>query len=116
MDDIGSTSTLKACHQTVTKCLVTADALANALNERKHWTKLGLSKYAAQAAERAGESAGDLGLSRNVRDVAAIGSTLWPEDHKERHILNIAFLTGQASPRDPEKGEILDSECPDSGR
>jgi hypothetical protein len=36
-----------------------ADALANVFSERKHRTKLGLSKYAAEAAERAGESDGD---------------------------------------------------------
>jgi hypothetical protein len=57
-------------------------------------TKLGLSKYAAEAAERAGESDGDLTLSRQVRDVAAVHSTLWPEDHNERGILNVGILTG----------------------
>src|SRR5215469_3023428 len=39
-----------------------ADALATVLSERKERSKLGLSKYAAEAAERAGESDGDLGL------------------------------------------------------
>ena len=57
-------------------------------------TKLGLSKYAAEAAERAGESDGDLHLSRNVRDVAAVHSSLWPEDHNERGILNLNVLAG----------------------
>jgi len=57
-----------------------AHALANVLSERKRRTKLGLSKYAAEAAERAAQSDGDLALSRNVRDVVMIGSTLWPED------------------------------------
>jgi hypothetical protein len=75
-----------------------ADALANVLSERKHRTKLGLSKYAAEAAERAGESDGDLTLSRNVRDVAAVGSTLWPEDHNERGILNLDILIGTIRP------------------
>src|SRR4029077_3742747 len=55
-------------------------SLVAILGERKHRTKLGLSKYAAEAAERAAESDGDLRLSRNVRDVTAIHSTLWPED------------------------------------
>ena len=67
-------------------------SLAAILSERKDRTKLGLSKYAAEAAERAGESDGDLGLSRNVRDVAAVHSTLWPEDHNERGILNLNVL------------------------
>jgi len=72
-----------------------AHALANVLSERKHRTKLGLSKYAAEAAERAGKSDGDLHLSRNVRDVAAVHSTLWPEDPNERGILQIGILTGE---------------------
>ena len=72
-----------------------ADALANVFSERRDRTKLGLSKYAAEAAERAGESDGNLALSRNVRDVAAVHSTLWPEDHNERGILNLDILTGK---------------------
>jgi len=69
-------------------------SLAAILGERKHRTKLGLSKYAAEAAERAAESDGDLHLSRNVRDVAAVGSSLWPEDQYERGILNLHVLAG----------------------
>ena len=72
-----------------------AHALANVLSERKHRTKLALTKYVVEASERAGESDGDLRLSRNVRDVTAVHSTLWPEDHNERGILNIAIVTGQ---------------------
>jgi len=71
-----------------------AETLAVTLSERKHRTKLGLSKYAAEAAERAAESNGDLELSRNVRDVVMIGSTLWPEDQYERGILNLNVLAG----------------------
>jgi hypothetical protein len=71
-----------------------ADALANVFGERKRRTKLGLSKYAAEAAERAADSDGDLALSRNVRDVVVIGSTLWPEDQYERRILNLNVLAG----------------------
>ena len=85
-----------------------ADALANVFSERKHRTKLGLSKYAAEAAERAGESDGDLNLSRNVRDVAAVHSTLWPEDHNERGILNLGVLIGTTPPTPSRK-------CQDSG-
>jgi hypothetical protein len=89
------------------------------LSERKERTRLGLSRYAAEAAERAGESEGDLALSRNVRDVAAVGSSLWPEDHNERGILNVAVLTGQVNVWDaktgvicsgPDKGERVDVE------
>jgi hypothetical protein len=91
-----------------------ADALANVFSERKHRTKLGLSKYAAEAAERAGESDGDLGLSRNVRDVAAVHSTLWPEDHNERGILNLAVLTHQVNVYDAKTGLCVDG--PDKGK
>jgi hypothetical protein len=84
-----------------------AESLAVILSERKHRTKLGLSKYTAEAAERAGESDGDLHLSRNVRDVAAVHSTLWPEDHNERGILNIGVLTGAIPVYDAETGEVI---------
>jgi hypothetical protein len=77
-------------------------SIASILNDRKDRTRLGLSKYAAEAAERAGESDGDLGLSRNVRDVAAVHSTLWPEDHNERGILNLGVLIGTIRP-EPSK-------------
>jgi hypothetical protein len=71
-----------------------ADALANVFSERKRRAKLGLSKYTAEAAERAAESDGDLRLSRNVRDVVAVHSSLWPEDQYERGILNLNVLAG----------------------
>jgi hypothetical protein len=73
-----------------------ADALANVFSERKHRTKLGLA------------------LSRNVRDVAAVHSTLWPEDHNERGILNLAVLTGQVNVWDAETGVIKPG--PDAGK
>jgi hypothetical protein len=69
-------------------------SLAGILSERKDRSKLGLSKYAAEAAERAGESDGDLALSRNGRDVAAVGSSLWPEDQNKSTILNLGVLIG----------------------
>jgi hypothetical protein len=78
-----------------------AHALANVLSERKHRTKLGLSKYAAEAAERAGESDGDLDLSRSVRDVAAVHSTLWPNQPETNQILNIGILIGNSRPKAP---------------
>jgi hypothetical protein len=89
-------------------------SIASILNERKERTKLGLSKYAAEAAERAADSDGDLALSRNVRDVAAVHSTLWPEDHNERGILNLAVLTGQVNIWDDKTG-IIDH-GPDKGQ
>ena len=76
-----------------------ADALATVLSERKERSKLGLSKYAAEAAERAGESDGDLRLSRKVRDVAAVHQTVWPEQHQE-NILTLSVLNAVKIVRD----------------
>jgi hypothetical protein len=90
-----------------------ADALANVLRECKHRTKLGLSKYAAEAAERAGESDGDLGLSRNVRNVAAVHSSLWPEETGNKPLLSIGILTGQYQPTEaPKQVEAREVESP----
>jgi hypothetical protein len=74
-----------ACYPTVGSLLTMSDmqgGRANALSECKHRSKLGLSLYTATAAERAAESGGDLRLSRNVRDVAAV-------------LLCIGILTGE---------------------
>src|SRR5262249_40297552 len=76
-----------------------ADALASVLNERKERSKLGLSKYAAEATERARESDGDRRLSRKERDVAAVHSTLWPEQHQE-NILTLSVLNAVKVVRD----------------
>jgi hypothetical protein len=55
-------------------------SLASILNERKERTKLGLSKFAAEAAEEAGQHPNKLGIAAKVRDVSAIHSSLWPEE------------------------------------
>jgi hypothetical protein len=85
-----------------------AESLAVLMSERKDRTKLGLSKYAAEAAEQAGESDGDLRLSRNVRDVAAVHSTLWPEDHNDRGILNLNVLCAVKTVREDRDKEVSD--------
>jgi hypothetical protein len=79
-------------------------SLAAILGERRDRAKLGLSKYTAEAAEEAAESGGDLRLSRNVRDVAAVHSTLWPEVQREE-ILSLALLTGQVEIRDAREAD-----------
>jgi len=71
------------------------------LSERKDRTKLGLSKYAAEAAEQAAEHRDKLEIARKVKDVASVHSTLWPEKQgAQTHILNLALLTGKVSPLD----------------
>ena len=77
-----------------------AQALANVFSERKHRTKLGLSKYAAEAAEQAAEHRDKLGIAGKVKDVADVHKTLWPEENQREPILNLAILTGQIQLRD----------------
>jgi len=74
-------------------------SLAAILAERKERTKLGLSKYTAEAAEQAAEHRDKLGIAGKVKDVAGVHKTLWPAENQHQPILNIAFLTGQRSPR-----------------
>ena len=57
-------------------------SIAAILGERKDRTKLGLSKYAAEAAEQAAEHRDKLGIAGKVRDVSAIHSSLWPEESR----------------------------------
>jgi hypothetical protein len=94
-------------------------SVAAILNERKARTKLGLSKYAAEAAEQAGEHPNKLLIAGKVKDVAGVHSTLWPEEPQNNQILNIAVLTGQKNAWDaktgiicsgPDKGERVDLE------
>ena len=73
-------------------------SLAAILAERKDRTRLGLSKYAAEAAEQAALHRDKLGIAGKVRDVAGVHKTLWPEEQKHEQILNLAILTGARRP------------------
>jgi hypothetical protein len=77
------------------------------LSERKDRTKLGLSKYAAEAAEQAAEHRDKLGIAGRVKDVASVHSTLWPEEtHTE--LIDGAILIGMAEVVDaPEEVLML---------
>jgi hypothetical protein len=80
-------------------------SLAAILSERKERTKLGLSKYAAEAAEAAGEHPDKLRIAGNVKDVASVHSTLWPEERQEG-LIDGAILIGMAKVVDaPEEFE-----------
>src|SRR5262249_15616760 len=73
--------------------------------------KLGLSLYTASAAQQAADSGGDLRLSRNVRDVAAVHSSLWPDEPGDKPLLCIELLTGQDRPtKAPKQVEALEVE------
>src|SRR5262249_33422469 len=70
-------------------------SLAAILAERKERTKLGLSKYTAEAAEEAAQHRDKLGIAGKVKDVAGVYKTLWPEEAPKEQILNIGILTGK---------------------
>ena len=80
-------------------------SLASILAERKERTRLGLSKYAAEAAEHAALHPDKLGIAGKVKDVADVHKTLWPEENQREPILNLAILTGQVKPRAIPPGE-----------
>ena len=75
------------------------------LAERKDRTRLGLSKYAAEAAEQAAEYRDKLGIAGKVKDVAGVHRTLWPEQVPANQILNMNILTGVTPPRIIPPGE-----------
>jgi len=69
------------------------------LSERKDRAKLGLSKYAAEAAEQAAEHRDKLGIAGKMKDVAGVHKTLWPEENRREPILNLDVLIGIKPPR-----------------
>jgi hypothetical protein len=75
-----------------------AENLAAILSERKGRTKLGLSKYAAEAAEQAAEHLDKLSISGKVKDVADVHKTLWPNQPETNQILNLGVLIGTTRP------------------
>src|SRR4029077_15378964 len=87
-------------------------SIAAILGERKDRTKLGLSKYAAEAAEQAAEHRDKLEIAGKVKDVAGVHSVLWPEQPKTNQILNVGILTGAIPVYDSKTGEeVSGPEC-----
>ena len=85
------------------------------LAERKQRTKLGLSKYAALAAEEAGEHPNKLSIAGKVKDVASVHTTLWPEGPKTNEILpGSGILIGTMNVIDARTGEV--DSGPDKGK
>jgi hypothetical protein len=94
-------------------------SIASILDERKERSKLGLSKFACEAAEQAAEHRDKLSVAGKVKDVASVHSTLWPQQPQTNQILNVGILTGQVNVWDaktgvidtgPDKGERVDIE------
>jgi hypothetical protein len=82
-------------------------SLAAILSERKDRTKLGLSKYAAEAAEEAAQAPQKLPLAPKVRDVAAIRTALWPEE-RTTEIFSLDLLIGRVPEPKLVKGEVIE--------
>ena len=57
-----------------------AAIVADELLRNNKRSRLALSHSMAEAAQQAADSGGDLSLAHNVRDVAAIHWTLWPQE------------------------------------
>jgi hypothetical protein len=82
-----------------------SQSLAAILSERKERTKLGLSKFTAEAAEEAAEHRDKLGIAGKVKDVADVHKTLWPNQPETNQILNLGVLIGNIEPKPPERIE-----------
>jgi hypothetical protein len=88
-------------------------SIAALLHERKDRTKLGLSKYAAEAAEQAAEHRDKLGIAGKVKDVASVHSTLLPEEDRSE-LIQGAILIETANVWDAETGIVETG--PDAGK
>ena len=75
-------------------------SLVAILSERKDRTRLGLSKYTAEAAEAAAEQRDKLSITGKVKDLSEIHKNLFPEQNQERGILNLNVLIGGQRPLD----------------
>jgi hypothetical protein len=80
-------------------------SLAAILSERKERTRLGLSKFTAEAAEQAAEHRDKLGIAGKVKDLADVHKTLWPNQPETNQILNLGVLIGNIRPEPPERIE-----------
>ena len=75
-------------------------SIAAILSERKDRTKLGLSKYAAEAAEQAAEHRDKLSIAGKVKDLSEIHKNIFPEANEQRGILSLNVLIGGYRPLD----------------
>jgi hypothetical protein len=80
-------------------------SIASILSEYKERTKLGLSQYAAEAAEQAAEHRDKLRIAGKVKGVAAVHKTLWPNQPETNQILNLGVLIGNIEPKPPDRIE-----------
>jgi len=69
--------------QTNANEITPTEAAADIISERKDNSRLHLSKYVEDASRTAANSDGDLKIARHVKDVAAVHSTIWPEEPQQ---------------------------------
>jgi hypothetical protein len=82
------------------------------LSERKDRARLGLSKYAAEAAEAAAEHRDKLSIAGKVRDVAEVHAKLWPTQQRAEIIKAGIFLRVDQIPdaKTPDvTGNVIDA-------
>ena len=89
----------------ITQVQSVPQSLVAILSERKDRTRLGLSRYAAEAAEQAADHRDKLSISGKVKDVADVHKTLWPNQPDTNQILNLGVLIGTIRPEPPERIE-----------
>jgi hypothetical protein len=82
-------------------------SIAEIFADRKERTRMGLSKFTAEAAEQAAEHKDKLLIAQKVRDVASIGATLWPAEQNRSNILNVAILTGARVPERSKPADVI---------
>lgn len=80
--------------QVIVPAVPIADTVAAEHSKNKHESRINLGRYAVSASKEAVSAENKLKIARNVRDIAAVHSTLWPEDQYERGILNLNVLAG----------------------
>jgi Putative ATPase subunit of terminase (gpP-like) len=74
------------------------NAVVNEIASNRTRSKLALSRYVAKTSEQAAEIPNGLAITRKAKDLADIHSTLFPEGNEQRHILNLAIVTGAFQP------------------
>lgn len=99
-ESITETGQSKGNHEAITP----SNGLQTAIESHKSRSQFALGRYVADTAEHAANiksGARKLNKARQVRDLAAIHSTLWPTD-RTTNLLAIGILTGSVSVEDAQ--------------
>lgn len=96
---IPTTPTLAPGNSTVTAVTSPSKAMQNVLDGHKFKSKALLAKFVVNAAKVASRSRSPLADAQNVRHVAAVHSTLWPEEKagSSNMVLNLGVAINTSS-------------------